>query len=128
MKKHILVVDDVVTNLKIIESFLEPYYKVSLIKSGEQALTFLEKIKPDLILLDIKMPGISGFETIKRIKSNTENKNIPVLFVTSQEDIESRMKGFQLGATDFILKPFMADNVLKVIQERLQEAELEKDT
>lgn len=121
MKKHILVVDDVVTNLKIVEGFLEPHYKVSLVKSGEQALKFLDKSKPDLILLDIQMPGIDGFETIKRIKSKDENKNIPVLFLTSQEDIDSRIKGFQLGATDFILKPFMSDMVLKVINFRLEE-------
>jgi putative two-component system response regulator len=119
MQKHILVIDDMLTNLKIVESFLKPYYKVSLIKSGEQALKFLEKNKPDLILLDIQMPGMDGFETIRKVKEKPENRDIPVLFLTSQEDIDSRMKGFQLGATDFILKPFMPEMVLKVIASRL---------
>ncbi len=123
MEKHILVVDDMLTNLKILESFLKPYYKVSLVKSGEQALKFMEKNRPDLILLDIQMPGMDGFETIKRIKQDEKNRAIPVLFITSQEDMDSRMKGFQLGATDFILKPYMPDKVLSVVATRLKEAE-----
>jgi putative two-component system response regulator len=124
MQKHILVIDDMLTNLKIVENFLKPYYKVSLVKSGEQALKFLDKCKPDLILLDIQMPDMDGFETIKRVKDNPENREIPVLFLTSQEDIDSRMKGFQLGATDFILKPFMPELVLKVIASRLETVEV----
>jgi len=124
MQKHILVIDDMLTNLKIVESFLKPYYKVSLVKSGEQALRFLEKSKPDLILLDIQMPDMDGFETIKKVKENPDNREIPVLFLTSQEDIDSRIKGFQLGATDFILKPFMPEMVLKVIASRLETVEV----
>lgn len=124
MQKHILVIDDMLTNLKIVESFLKPYYKVSLVKSGEQALKFLEKNRPDLILLDIQMPGMDGFETIRKVKENRENREIPVLFLTSQEDIDSRIKGFQLGATDFILKPFMPEMVLKVIASRLATVEV----
>lgn len=123
MQKHILVVDDMLTNLKIVESFLKPYYKVSLVKSGDQALKFLSKNTPDLILLDIQMPGMDGFETIKKIKEVPEYREIPVVFLTSQEDIDSRMKGFQLGATDFILKPFMPEMVLKVIASRLKSLE-----
>lgn len=123
MQKHILVVDDMLTNLKIVESFLKPYYKVSLVKSGDQALKFLSKNTPDLILLDIQMPGMDGFETIKKIKEIPEYREIPVVFLTSQEDIDSRMKGFQLGATDFILKPFMPEMVLKVIASRLKSLE-----
>ncbi|KAB1440416.1 response regulator [Candidatus Galacturonibacter soehngenii] len=123
MQEHILVIDDMLTNLKIVESFLKPYYKVSLVKSGEQALKFMEKNRPDLILLDIQMPGMDGFETIQRLKENPDDRNIPVLFLTSQEDIDSRMRGFQLGATDFILKPFMPEMVLKVIAARLKKKE-----
>lgn len=123
MQEHILVIDDMLTNLKIVESFLKPYYKVSLVKSGEQALKFMEKNKPDLILLDIQMPGMDGFETIKRLKKDPDSRSIPVLFLTSQEDIDSRIKGFQLGATDFILKPFMPEMVLKVIAMRLKTKE-----
>lgn len=123
MQEHILVIDDMLTNLKIVESFLKPYYKVSLVKSGEQALNFMKKCKPDLILLDIQMPGMDGFETIRKLKEDPENRKIPVLFLTSQEDIDSRIKGFQLGATDFILKPFMPEMVLKVIASRLTKEE-----
>jgi CheY-like chemotaxis protein len=123
MQEHILVIDDMLTNLKIVESFLKPYYKVSLVKSGEQALKFMERNRPDLILLDIQMPGMDGFETIQRLKENPDDRDIPVLFLTSQEDIDSRMRGFQLGATDFILKPFMPEMVLKVIASRLKKEE-----
>lgn len=123
MQEHILVIDDMLTNLKIVESFLKPYYKVSLVKSGEQALKFMERNRPDLILLDIQMPGMDGFETIRRLKENPDDRDIPVLFLTSQEDIDSRMRGFQLGATDFILKPFMPEMVLKVIASRLKKEE-----
>lgn len=123
MQEHILVIDDMLTNLKVVESYLKPFYKVSLAKSGEQALKFMEKNKPDLILLDIQMPGMDGFETIQRLKQDPHSRDIPVLFLTSQGDIDSRMKGFQLGATDFILKPFMPEILLKVIAVRLKNQE-----
>ena len=72
MLKHILVIDDNVTNLKLAEKTLKPYYKVSLLISGAQTLRFLEKNKPDLILLDINMTDMDGYETLAKIKSNKE--------------------------------------------------------
>ena len=81
MQKHILVVDDNTTNLRLAEKALKPLYKVTLLISGEQALKFLSKNKPDLILLDIMMPGIDGFQTIKAIKANDDIKSIPVRII-----------------------------------------------
>lgn len=113
MLKHILVVDDNATNLRLAEKALKPLYKVTLLISGEQALKFLSKNKPDLILLDIMMPGIDGFQTIKAIKSNEETKSIPVIFLTAQSESFSEINGLQLGAADFIAKPFVPEVMLR---------------
>lgn len=109
MKYHILVVDDNITNLKFAEVALKPTYKVTSLISGEQALKFLSKNIPDLILLDIKMPGMDGFETIKEIKSNNNTKDIPVIFLTALSEPDSELMGLALGATDFISKPFVPE-------------------
>ena len=113
MQKHILVVDDNTTNLRLAEKALKPLYKVTLLISGEQALKFLSKNKPDLILLDIMMPGIDGFQTIKAIKNNDETKYIPVIFLTAQSESFSEINGLQLGAADFIAKPFVPEVMLR---------------
>ena len=113
MQKHILVVDDNTTNLRLAEKALKPLYKVTLLISGEQALKFLSKNKPDLILLDIMMPGIDGFQTIKAIKANDETKSIPVIFLTAQSESFSEINGLQLGAADFITKPFVPEVMLR---------------
>lgn len=119
--KHILLVDDNVANLRIAHSLLNETYKVSLTKSGKQALEFCEKNLPDLILLDIHMPDMDGFETIKRLKANERTAKIPVIFLTAtanNTDIEVR--GFECGAVDFIVKPFAKSIVLRRIDTHLQ--------
>ena len=80
-EKHILIVDDNTTNLKGAADVLEGHYRVSMAKSGEQALNFLNRVKPDLILLDIIMPQMDGYETLQRIKDNPETMDIPVVFL-----------------------------------------------
>lgn len=104
--QHILLVDDNLTSLKQAASLLKDHYKVSMVKSGKQALEFLEKFTPNLILLDIEMPEMDGFETIHRIKSDERFKKIPVIFLTGNHDTATEMKGFEYGAVDFITKPF----------------------
>lgn len=135
MKKHILVVDDNITNLKIAEKTLKDLYKVTLLVSATQTFKFLEKNKPDLILLDINMPHIDGYETIKKIKEREDLANIPVIFLTAQIDDESEVKGIELGAVDFIRKPFVPQSMLtriklhldvKGYKEELQEMVREK--
>lgn len=112
-RSHVLVVDDNATNLKLAEQTLKPLYKVTSLLSGEQALKFLSKNKPDLILLDIKMPGMDGFQTIKAIKSNIDTKSIPVIFLSALSESSSELNGLSLGATDFISKPFVPEIMLR---------------
>ena len=120
MEKHILLVDDNIANLRLAQSLLEEFYKISLTKSGKQALEFCEKNKPDLILLDIHMPDMDGFETIKHLKSNPRTARIPVIFLsaTAHSDVEAR--GFECGAVDFITKPFAKSSMLHRIDTHLQ--------
>lgn len=119
-KKHILVVDDSVTNLKLAEQALKPLYKVTSLLSGEQALKFLSKNKPDLILLDIKMPGMDGFDTIRAIKSNDDTKGIPVIFLTAVSESENEITGLKLGAIDYLNKPFVPEVMLRRVSMQIE--------
>lgn len=102
---HILVVDDVVSSLYQIKEILEKRYKVSLVKSGHQALEFLQKKKPDLILMDVAMPNKSGIETAKEIRERFP-EHIPVIFVSALHDIQTVMECRNVQAADYIVKPF----------------------
>lgn len=102
----ILVVDDTPANLTLMRNILEPEnYKVLLATSGEKALELLTKVIPDLILLDVMMPGLSGFDTIEQIKLHPDTRDIPVIFVTAKTEINDIVRGFELGAVDYITKP-----------------------
>ncbi|WP_160687808.1 HD domain-containing phosphohydrolase [Clostridium sp. C2-6-12] len=118
--EHILVVDDNVTNLKFAEQALKPHYKVTLLTSAMQTMKFLSKNIPDLILLDIKMPEVNGYEIFKTIKSMDRLKNIPIIFLTALNDIESELKCLKLGAIDFIGKPFVPELMLSRIKTHLE--------
>lgn len=122
--KHILVVDDSTTNLKFVESILKDKYKLVLAKSGERALRYLEKNTVDLVLLDLMMPEMDGFETFERIKQLELNKNTPVVYLTADVDVESEIKGLKMGAKDFIRKPFVPEVMLKRISHIMQLEEL----
>lgn len=109
----VLVVDDRSENLKVATETLASHgYKVISSISGERALKRLQKNIPDLILLDIQMPGIDGFETCRQIKRNPSWAHIPVIFLTAQTDAESIVKGFSLGAVDYLSKPFRAAELI----------------
>jgi putative two-component system response regulator len=101
----ILVVDDDATNLRMLQEILKPSYKVYAAPSGQWALGFLENHTPDLILLDIEMPVMNGYELIRRLKEDARFASIPVLFLTAQEGHEKEEQAFHLGAVDYILKP-----------------------
>lgn len=105
-RKHIVVVDDNPVNLDLAESVLQADYRLTKLDSGEALLSFLERTTPNMILLDIQMPGMSGYETLEKIRKHQEWRNIPVIFLTGQNDIQSERMGFRLGAKDFITKPF----------------------
>jgi len=119
MKKTIFVVDDNSTNLLAANEALEKQYRVMTLPSAAKMFAFLEKIKPDLILLDIEMPEIDGFEALKQLKSNNSYADIPVVFLTSHSDTEIEVKGFQLGAIDFITKPFSEPVLINRIKTHL---------
>lgn len=127
MTKHILIVDDITTNLKLAAEVLQGHYKLSMAKSGAQALQFLQKVKPDLILLDIRMPEMDGYQTLEHIKSNPDTANIPVVFLTVDDQRESEIRGLKMGAMDFILKPFEPGVMLSRIDKILQIEDLRKN-
>lgn len=105
-KKRILVVDDSPTNIKVLNDHLNSLYHISVATNGPDALELVEsKNKPDLILLDIMMPGMDGYEVCKLLKSNSDTKNIPVIFVSAMSDVDDETFGLSLGAVDYITKP-----------------------
>lgn len=117
----ILVVDDIPTNLQVLFELLSRHdYRVAIAKNGETALQRLEVSQPSLILLDVMMPGIDGFETCQRIKANPSTCDIPVFFMTALSDPVDRVKGFSLGAVDYITKPIQNEEVLARIQVHLK--------
>jgi len=116
MRKTIFVVDDSNTNLAKAEECLEELYNVITIPSGIQMFKKLDRIRPDLILLDIEMPEMNGFEALKKLKSNKLYDTIPVIFLTARSDVETETRGFEMGVVDFISKPFSAPVLLNRIK------------
>jgi len=125
--KSILVVDDVATNLRMVEAVLKDSYKLTLVKSGEQALKFLSKNDVDLILMDLIMPEMDGFETYRRIRGNGKDANVPVIFFTADKAVEQEAEGLRLGAMDFIRKPIVPEVMLRRIERILELEDLHKD-
>lgn len=112
-KNSILIVDDTPNNIRVLFFILhEAGFKVSVVKSGELALEKVPLIQPDLILLDVMMPGIDGFETCRRLKLDESTRKIPIIFMTALSDVENKVKGLQLGAVDYITKPIQVEEVL----------------
>jgi putative two-component system response regulator len=107
-RPNILVVDDAPENLMVLESILAGEYSLKLISDPGEALDYAFAYPPDLILLDVMMPGIDGFEICRRLKANAKLSDVPVIFITSKTDIEDEERGFAVGASDFIHKPISA--------------------
>ena len=106
MQKTIFVVDDSDINLAIVEAVLQNQYNIVTFLSAKEMFAHLEKTKPDMILLDIEMPEMNGFEALKCLKENSECKEIPVIFLTGHDDSEMEARGFDMGVIDFVTKPF----------------------
>ena len=106
MKKNkVIIVDDQPENLALLGNILQEKYELSFAKTGEEALTLVLEIHPALILLDVNLPDLSGYDVCRKIKSNPIIAEIPIIFVTGYRDIENESLGFQMGAVDYITKP-----------------------
>jgi PAS domain S-box-containing protein len=127
-KNSVLVVDDTPTNLQILTHILTKrgQYKVHTAKNGEMALLVTRRIMPDLILLDIMMPGMDGYQVCEKLKSEPETKSIPVIFVSALSEVIDKVKSFKSGGVDFITKPFQAEEVLARVEAHLKVHNLQK--
>ena len=115
-KKCILAVDDAAFILSRIADALGPYYDVVTVNSGARALKYLDKNRPDLILLDIRMPVRDGFQILRDIRDMENRADIPVIMLTGTEGRQSVMEGIKLGICDYVLKPFDPDDLLERIR------------
>ena len=124
----VLVVDDNPQNLQILGSILKKSgYRTALAKDGPQALSFALKKPPDIILLDVMMPGMDGFEVCRRLKARQETAAIPVVFITAMTETESKLQGFKAGGTDYIAKPFAHQEVLARVDNIVQRVRFEAE-
>ncbi|SES96044.1 two-component system response regulator [Paenibacillus sp. NFR01] len=112
----ILVVDDTPDNITLLSGLLKEQYKVKVATSGEKALQLASAAPPDLILLDIMMPGMDGYETCRRLKADEALVDIPVIFLTAREEVEEENKAFEAGAVDYIIKPISAPVLLSRVR------------
>ena len=120
MPSRILVIEDEPANIQTLSTLLkERGYNINIATNGRQGLEVLERIRPDLILLDIMMPEMDGFETCRRIKASTAWREIPIIFLTAKTDTADIVRGFELGAVDYVAKPFNAHELLARVNTHL---------
>ncbi|SFL97550.1 diguanylate cyclase domain-containing protein [Pelosinus propionicus] len=120
VKQTVLIVDDSPVNISIIRRMLESDYEIQYATSGEEALSLVMVNHVDLILLDVMMPGLDGFEVCKKLKSQPFTKNIPIIFVSGMCDVEDEKKGLEAGAIDYIFKPFHTTIVKMRVKNHLE--------
>jgi adenylate cyclase len=127
MNNRILVVDDTPANIQALAAILkERGYQISVATNGQQALDVLGRVQPDLILLDVMMPGMDGFETCRRLKAAEQWRHIPVIFLTAKTETADIVQGFELGAVDYVAKPFNAHELLARVNTHLTIDELRR--
>ena len=119
-KYKILIVDDEETNIMVLTYILESVYEVISAKNGRGAINAARMYLPDVILLDIIMPDMDGYEVISELKNSEETKDIPIIFVTGMRDIPAQEKGFKLGAVDYIIKPFSTNAVESKVKNQIK--------
>ena len=125
---RVLIVDDVQQNIQVLGQILrQEKFLINIAQNGKQALDIVQKVRPDLILLDIMMPEMDGFETCKHLKANPETQNIPVIFLTARTEIDDIAQGFELGAVDYLTKPFHPTEMLARVRTHLQICKLQGD-
>ncbi len=126
-EERILLVDDNPTNLQVLLQTLSGRgYKLLIAKNGDSALRIAAKAHPALVLLDIMMPGINGYEVCRRLKESTETRDITVIFLSALDDTKDKVRGLETGAVDFISKPFQAEEVIARVQTQLKIHKLEQ--
>src|SRR5262245_22087645 len=112
-RSRILIVDDTPVNILALAPVLKKRgYRISKATNGQEALDAVARVRPDVILLDVMMPGMDGFETCRRLKECEQSRHIPVIFLTGKADSEDIVKGFELGAVDYVRKPFNVRELL----------------
>lgn len=117
----VLAVDDIPLNLLLVQKMLARYnFKMRTAANGQQALDAVSAEKPDLLLLDLMMPGIDGFEVIRRLKNNPDTADIRIVILSALNSNEDVVKGFNLGADDFIMKPIIMEKLLSCLVTQLQ--------
>ncbi|HMQ51164.1 MAG TPA: response regulator [Anaerolineae bacterium] len=125
---RILIIDDEPTNLAVLFQYLDQHgYEVFVAENGKSGLGRIQPARPDIILLDVLMPGIDGFETCQRLKENAETRSIPVIFMTALSDTAHKVKGFQVGAVDFVTKPFQYEELLMRLKTHLTIVNLQRE-
>lgn len=126
--RRILVIDDVPDNVAVLFDFLRAHgFKMLVSESGTHALAELSSIAPDLILLDVMMPGIDGFETCRRVKADPNFADVPIFFMTALDEPVDKVRGLQLGAADYITKPISPEEVLARIRVHLELRDRNRD-
>jgi DNA-binding response OmpR family regulator len=125
-QKKIIAVDDVPENLTAIRNTLKDLYEVYPCPSAIKMFELLEHVKPDLILLDVKMPDMDGYEAINKLKSDARFKEVPVIFLSAMSDEQNEIEGLKLGAVDYIHKPFVTPLLLQRIKIHLSMSEQKK--
>lgn len=123
----IYAVDDDLMNLRIIEKMLEGQFSVTCFDAGEKLLEALGKALPDMILLDVRMPGMDGFEVLRQLKENEVYKEVPVIFLTADDGRDTEIEGFKAGVLDFIRKPFVSEIMIQRVKRIMQMDSLQKD-
>jgi CheY-like chemotaxis protein len=114
-RPKVLVVDDEPFNLEIMQEILEEDYEVSYAKSGGECMDMVDEIMPDVVLLDVNMPGMSGYEVCQKIKENPKTTDIPVTFVSALDTLAERLAGYEVGGDDYICKPFESSELLSKV-------------
>ncbi|MBT4090752.1 MAG: response regulator, partial [Deltaproteobacteria bacterium] len=118
-RQTILVIDDAPENIDVLAGLLKTKYKIKAAPSGEKALAVISKGLPDLILLDIMMPEMDGYEVCRRLKAEATTRDIPVIFLTAMTSADDEVKGLELGAVDYITKPINPSVVLSRVKTHL---------